>query len=121
MVSIQLLTDGSNGVVNSVLHQLALPYYDDAPAERFQEAVIPQITLAIILNLSAPELRICLRLSRISAILVPMPETAVDEDAGAVLRQDDVRGAGETLLVDTKPVPEHEQLLAQLNLRLRVT
>ena len=119
-VGVQLLPDGDNCAVNPVFLQLAFPYYDDAPAERFQEGVIPQVALAVVLNLRAPELRICLRPGGISAILVPVPEAAVDEDACAVLRQDNVRGAGETFLVDAIPISESEQLLTQLHLRLSV-
>lgn len=67
-----------------------------------------------------PEFRIRLWPGSIPTSLVPVPEAAVDEDAGAVLRQHDVRGAGETFLVDPIPIPKSEQLLAQLHLRFGV-
>lgn len=119
-IGINLFPDGSNGTINPVYFQLAFPHYDDAPAERFQESVIPQVALAVVLDLRPPELRICLRFGRIAAVLVPVPEAAVDEDACAVLRQDNVRGAGEALFVNAIPISESEQLLAQLHLRLRI-
>ena len=49
-----------------------------------------------------------------------VPEAAVDENAGAVFRQDDVGGAGESFPVDAVAVSELEQLLTQLHFRLRV-
>ena len=52
---------------------------------------------------------------------MPVPEAAVHEDAGTIPGQDDVGGARKSLLVDAVPVPEAEQLLAQLHLRLGVT
>lgn len=50
-----------------------------------------------------------------------MPEASVHEYARPVLRQDDVRRAGEAFFVDAIPVSEPEQLLAQLHFWLGVS
>ena len=117
-IGVQLLPHGSNCGVNPVLLQLAFPHDDDAPAERFQEGVILQVALAVVLYLCSPELRVRLRPRRITAILVTVPEASVPENARAVLGQDDVGGSGESLLVDAITVSEPEQFLAQLHFRL---
>lgn len=74
----------------------------------------------VVLDLRTPELRICLRLGCIPAILVPVPKAAVYKYACAILRQHDVGGAGESFLVDTVPIPEPEQFLAQFNFRFSI-
>ena len=51
---------------------------------------------------------------------MPVPETAVHENAAVVLRQHDVWGAGETLLIDAIPIPKSEQSLAQFHLRFGI-
>lgn len=50
---------------------------------------------------------------------MPVPETAVDEDDRAVLGKDDVRFAGQPLVIHPVPEPQPPEGLTQLQLRLR--
>ena len=61
-------------------------------------------TEAVALYLRAPEVDVGLGEAEVAAAFVAVPEAAVDEYAGAVLAQDDVRMAGQTGVVE--PVAE---------------
>ena len=53
-------------------------------------------------ELVAPEIRVRTRHGRFPTILVRMPEAAMHEDDGLVLRKDDVGGAGEVTAMETE-------------------
>jgi hypothetical protein len=56
----------------------------------------------------------------ILALLVPVPEAAVDEDHGFVFRQDDIRFTGQIVDVQPKPVAHPMQQPPDDKLRGRV-
>ena len=74
------------------------------PAEAGEGLVVTAVALAVALNLSAPEVDVGLGEAEVAAAFVAVPEAAVDEDAGAVLAQDDVGMAGQARMVE--PVAE---------------
>lgn len=70
-------------------------------------------------NLRCPEVSVGFGHRVELAALVTMPEAAMDEDDGAVLGEDDVRGAGEALDIDPVTEAEAPEGVPQAELRLR--
>ena len=81
------------------LLQLAFPDDDDEPTFGLQLPPDLLVPLLIAGDFGLPELRVGLGNRVVFAILMAMPETAVDKDDGAVLGKDDVRGAGQFLFI----------------------
>ena len=84
--------------------ETALPDDYGVPAEAGKGLVVAVVALAVALYLRAPEVDVGLGEAEVAAAFVAMPEAAVDEDAGAVLAQDDVWVAGQARMVE--PVAE---------------
>ena len=84
--------------------EAALPDDYGVPAETGKGLVVAVVALAVALYLRAPEVHVGLGEAEVPAAFVAMPEAAVDEDAGAVLAQDDVGVAGQARVVE--PVAE---------------
>ena len=74
------------------------------PAEAGEGLIVTVVALAVALYLRAPEVHVGLGEAEVAAAFVAVPEAAVDEDACAVLAQDDVGMAGQTTVVE--PVAE---------------
>lgn len=74
-----------------VFIQIAFPYGQNPPTGLLQLRLLFQVTLDRSAELFLPELRAGLRRGRIGASFMPMPEAAMDEDDGPVLRENDVR------------------------------
>ena len=84
-----------NGFLQALLFQFAFPDDDDAPAFCLQLAPGVLVALPVAGYLGCPEVGVGLGNRVILAVLVAVPEAAVDEDDGAVLGEDDVGRAGE--------------------------
>ena len=80
--------------------ELAFPDDDDAPAAASETAQVPPVVRDVPREFVGPELPVGLGGGGDFTVLVPVPETAVDEDDGAVFGQDDVGLAGEVLHVE---------------------
>ena len=89
-----------DGFLQAALLQLTLPDDDDRPAFCLQLTPGVLVTLPVAGDLGGPEVGVGLGDRVILAVLVAVPEAAVDEDDGAVLGEDDVRRAGEAAVVD---------------------
>ena len=74
------------------------------PAEAGEGLVVTAVALAVALYLRAPKVHVGLGEAEVAAAFVAVPEAAVDEDAGAVLAQDDVGMAGQARVVE--PIAE---------------
>lgn len=114
-----LVTDTTDGLLECGLFQLALPDDDDRPALRLQLAPDFLISLLVAGNLGRPEFCVGFRDMASFATFVTVPEAAVDEDDSAVLREDDVRGAGETFDVHSVTESEKPEGITKAQFRLR--
>lgn len=74
--------------------QPAFPDDDHPPAQAAEAADVPAVVGHVPREFFGPKLPVGLGGGGALATLVPVPETAVDEDHGPVARQDDVRLAG---------------------------
>lgn len=64
------------------------------PALIAQGGFVAEVAGLVSLDLAFPPYAAGFRDAEVRAVVVAMPETAVEEDHGAVFRQDDVRLAG---------------------------
>lgn len=80
--------------------QLAFPDDDDGPAFGLQLAPDFLVTLLVAGDFRLPKLGVGFRNIGVLTVFVAMPKTAVDEDDGAVLGEDDIGSSRETLIVD---------------------
>ena len=87
-------------VVTSILLKIAFPYGYDLPAHCLQRLDGQFVTPDVVMDLSLPELSVGLGTRGIAAADVPMPETAVDEDASVILRKHNIRTARQLLHMD---------------------
>ena len=81
------------------------------------------IALWVVIDLRLPEGVAGFRKAKIGAVFMAVPEAAVDEDDGAVFRQDEVGPAGQGFVfraVDGEAVAEAVEHRAQGQLRLGV-
>lgn len=77
-----------------VFSQRAFPDGDDVPAEAADGVFVAEVAGAVALDLLPPPCAAGFREAEVRAVFMPMPEAAVDEDDGAVFRQDKVGFAG---------------------------
>jgi len=96
---------------------LALPNDDSAPTKLSKLAVDSSVADHVLTKLFLPKLNP--RLRRVSELAspVPVPEAAVDEDHGFVLRQHDVGLAGQVAAVKAEAVAHAVQQGADGELR----
>ena len=93
------------------------------PAELAELVFIPQVAGLVSLDLCPPPVTAGFGEAEIWAILMAVPEAAVDEDDGAVFRQDEVGFSGEGFVirpVDGESVAEAVEHRSQGELRLGV-
>ena len=81
--------DTGHGLLHLVCSKLTFPDHDYLPAAVFQKPIILQIAFLVAKNLAFPEFSVRFRHDEFVAAVVPVPETAVDEDHGAVFPQND--------------------------------
>ncbi len=89
--------------------QLAFPDCDAMPSHRGKFALVFYVTITVALNLCFPEFSIALWNHIILASFVPMPETAIHEDACPVFAKHYVRMTWETWMVQPIAKPSAEQ------------
>ena len=90
-VCIDLGFDAVHRFAEGGFGELAFPDDDDIPRERFEPLVVEDVALLVVGDLVCPEVDACFRHDELRAVLVPVPEAAVDEDDGAIAGEDDVR------------------------------
>ena len=97
--------------------QLAFPNCHHVPAHRLERSVVFFVARPVALNLPAPEFRVRLWQMR---VLMPVPETAVDEDDDAVFAHYDVGSARQPSAVFAVAVAPGEEIAAHNHLRFRI-
>ena len=100
--------------------RLALPHHDHLPPQRLQGRAVLRIPLSVACDLGRPELGVRLRDAVRLASLMSVPEAAVHEDHGLVLRKGDVGPTGQVLAMQTEAVARRMKLLPHQDLRLGV-
>lgn len=94
------------------------------PALVAQGVFLAEVARFVSLDLVFPPCAAGFRDTEVRAVIMPVPEAAVDENHGAVFREDDVGPAGEGFVfraVDGEAVAEAVEHRAQGELRLRVS
>lgn len=74
--------------------QSAFPDGDDVPASTEEIIFVSQVPGFVALDLRRPEGAAGFREAEVAAVFMSVPEATVDEDDGAVFRQDEVGFAG---------------------------
>ena len=97
---VDLFHDLAHRLFDQGRFQLAFPDHDHVPAGFPQNAVILLVAFLVGTDLVLPEFDIRFRHDEFAAAVVSVPETAVDEDHGAVFPQNDVGSAGDVLHVE---------------------
>ena len=103
--------------------QRTFPDRDDMPARVAEGGFVVEVAGLVVLDLLPPPCAAGFRQAVVRAMLVPVPETTVDEDDGAVFRQDEVGLAGEQAVlraVDGEAVGEAVEHGPQREFRFRV-
>lgn len=108
---------GRNGFLQALFFQLTLPDDDDTPALRLQLAPGLLISFLISGYFGSPEICVGLGDSVVGAVLVTMPKAAVNKDDSAILGENDVRLAGEALVVGAIAEAQVPEGMTQLQLR----
>lgn len=90
-----------HGIFKPALFQFAFPYDDDIPAFGLQLAPDFLVALLIPRHFGCPEFSVGLGDSVVLTPLMAMPEASVDKDNGAVLGENDVRGARKAFIIHT--------------------
>lgn len=98
--------------------EFAFPDDDDGPAFGFQLAPGVLVALLVPCYLGGPEVGVGLGYRVVFAVIVAVPEAAVDEDDGAVFGEDDVGFAGEASVVDAVAEAQAPEGFAEEQLRL---
>ena len=107
-----------DGLLQPVFLQFALPDYEHAPSLGLQLPPGVLVSFLVAGYLGGPEVGVGFGDRVVFAVLVAVPEAAVDEDDGAVLGEDDVGGAGEAFVVDAVTEAKMPEGAAQRHLRL---
>ena len=79
------------------IRKFAFPNNHNIPTEYAKALLVRSVTFDVSGKLHFPELRIALGNIAKCAALMPVPETAMDEDGGPISRKNNVRPAGEIL------------------------
>jgi len=101
----------------------ALPYRDHMPALFAKRVFVPQVAGAVAIDLEFPPCEPGFRQAEVGTVFVPVPEAAVDEDDGAVFRQDEVGFTGQGTVfraVDGEAIAEPVEHRAQGEFRLGI-
>ena len=104
--------------VESALGQFALPDNDYHPSFCLQLSPNLLVTHLVTGNFGSPEIGVGFWHRIVSASLVAMPETAVNEDYGPVLGKDDVWRARETFVIYPIAESQAPESVSQAQLRL---
>lgn len=107
--------DQATGGVN-----FALPDDHHPPPDFPEFSPHDPVSFHIPLKLPAPEIDPCLRHVTKAAALVPVPETAVNQNNRPVTRQNNIGAAGQVRNVEAKPVAKAVEDRANRQLRLGV-
>ena len=102
------------------LTQITFPHRNHSPAQGLQMCSRNLIPMPVPRNLRLPELHIRLRLSRIAASFMSMPETAVHHNRNPILRQHNIRLPWKPPVLQPKPEPTRMQPFPNQNFRFGV-
>ena len=84
----------------------AFPDHQDIPSGHLQSRVHRMVPRYVLIKLLLPELNSRLRVVRVLAAGVPVPEAAMNEHNGSILRKNDVGPTREVLTMKPEPVAE---------------
>ena len=118
--TVQRIVQTIEGPFTYLRFQLAFPDDDDIPAQSVESTIILLISCPVPCKLRFPEFHIRFRYDEVTAALMSMPETTVDEDYRLVFPHHDIRCPGQPSDIHPEPVSTAEQVFAYHQLRLRV-
>ncbi len=116
-VRIERSHDLVHGTFDHRPFELALPDGQAVPSHGLELGLVQLVALLVASHLGLPELGIRLRMGIGAAAVMSVPEAAVYENAGPVLRQHYVRRARKAFYVDSEAETGRVQGLAHLQLR----
>ena len=90
------------------------------PAQVAEFDATVKVTFLVALDFGLPEVCVCFWHNEVFAVLMSVPEAAVDEDGGSVFFEDNVGGARELFHVESVPETLGKQELAHKKLWLGV-
>lgn len=111
---------GSKSLLTFVGLQFAIPNDYYVPAHFSKFLLFFFITFAVAIYLLIPKRGIGLWHHKVFAAFVPMPKTAINKDASAVLTQNNIRMTGQPRIIQTIAEFVSPQKLTHKNLRLRI-
>lgn len=100
--------------------ELTFPEGDGVPPEVSELDAAVEVAFAVPLDFGMPEVGVCFWQHKVFAVLVSVPEAAVDEDGGSVFFEDNVGRARELFHVESVPETLGKQELAHKKLGLGV-
>ena len=117
--AVEGLGEGLEGALAAVGLELTLPDGNAVPSHGGYLALFFDVALLVAADFLLPEVGVGLGHLEVRAVVVSMPEAAVDEDDCAVFAQHDVGMAGESGMVEAIAEAAGKEILAHQNLRAR--
>lgn len=102
----------------STFLQVTFPYCNDIPSQFNQGFLLFYIPFYIAVNHVQPEFSPGFRYNKMPAVLMPMPEAAVNKNNGVVFFKDDIRFAGQFFIVNAVSETFCKKLLTEQYFRL---
>ena len=112
--------DAGEGAGEVLFGEFAFPDGDDAPCEGVEALGAQFVAGDVAGHFFLPEVGVAFRDDIFGAVAVAVPEAAVDEYDGAVLRQHQIRRAGQASVVESVAIALAPQLFPDGPLRGRV-
>ena len=117
--AVEGLGEGLEGALAAVGLELTLPDGNAVPSHGGYLALFFDVALLVAADFLLPEVGVGLGHLEVRAVVVSMPEAAVDEDDCAVFAQHNVGMAGESGMVEAIAEAAGKEILAHQNLRAR--
>ena len=108
----QGLFEAGEGCVEGFGFELAFPEGDGVPAKVAEFDAAVEVAFAVTLDFCLPEVCVGFWHNEVFAVLMSVPEAAVDEDGGSVFLEDDVGRTREFFHVETVTETVGKQKLA---------
>ena len=123
--SVPVLVDGGGHALDGFFQhgflQLAFPDDEDVPAFSLQLAPHFLVPLLISFYFGFPEVGVGFGCCVVGAVFMTVPEAAVDEDDGMILRQNYIGFPGKSFIVDAVAEAHSPQGMTELQLRLGIS
>ena len=114
------LFEAGESCVEGFGFKLAFPEGDGVPPEVAELDAAVEVAFPVTLDFGLPEVGVCFWQHKVFAVLVSVPEAAVDEDGGSVFFEDNVGGARELFHVESVSETLGKQELAHKKFGLGV-